>query len=109
MAESVLEVVGRLQARLAGSAEPKKVMGAASARRGLSGGDGGRECAGQGLPPPELLPRAAPCPAGAALRELRRAGCPGLVPSSRALGVPLRRAGVVCGVPPWQWWAGVPF
>lgn len=49
MAESVLEVVGRLQARLAGSADPKKVT--AVARPGFGGVLGvGREVRGQGLP-----------------------------------------------------------
>lgn len=51
MAESVLEVVGKLQSRLSGSSEPKKVKGAPGGRRGRSGAAlaGGRGLAQGGM------------------------------------------------------------
>lgn len=91
MAESMLEVVGKLQSRLAGSSEPKKVMGPA-VRPGLPLSDGGgaagpgvgrawavpRGDTGSGAGPGRACPPSDPpcsevsCPASAAVRGARQ-------------------------------------
>jgi len=97
MAESVLEVVGRLQARLAGSADPKKVTAVAWLGFGgvLEEGRGRHGCEGQEVRGPGL-PEAAEL-GGPGFRSGRALSGPGW--AARDSSAPAPR-GAVPAVPP---------